>query len=148
MTSCVDEPKAHTIVRRFLIFLVAGFALPTAAPGQESVSSDPAGLRQLTTETPARDCSSTIPSGEIVVCGSRNRERYRLPPGLRGETEHTGGDIRPRLPYDANGLAPCGIFQGERVCGKREAAQYGWTPGRDPITFVVKVVGKIVDSER
>jgi hypothetical protein len=49
------------------------------------------------------------------------------------------------MPLSAGDFAPCGIFQGERRCGKREAAQYGYGNGRDPITVAAKVIGALTD---
>jgi hypothetical protein len=52
------------------------------------------------------------------------------------------------MPLSAGDFAPCGIFQGERRCGKREAAQYGYGNGRDPITVAAKVIGALTDPKK
>ena len=95
--------------------------------------------------TKAPDCTSGAPDGVIVVCG-RRVNRYRLPEELRTEGRSTTAPIRPRMALSAEDLAPCGLFQGERRCSKREAAQYGYGEGRDPVTAVVKIVNKVVED--
>lgn len=92
-------------------------------------------------------CRSGSDGEEIVVCG-RKRDQYRLPlPSEREQsTERVRGDA-------ASGMAaltpatPCGIFAGQRRCGKREAAQYGYGEGRDPITVLTKLAKKAVDPD-
>jgi hypothetical protein len=73
-------------------------------------------------------------SAEIVVCG-KSSDRYRIPEQIRAESVPSGPGIRSNMPLQAGDVAPCGIFEGQRHCGKREAAQYGYGAGRDPITF-------------
>lgn len=41
----------------------------------------------------------------------------------------------------------CGTFAGERRCGKREAAEYGYGSGRDPITILTRLAHKAVDPD-
>jgi hypothetical protein len=43
--------------------------------------------------------------------------------------------------------APCGIFAGERRCSKREAAQYGYGEGRDPITVLTRLAKRALDPD-
>lgn len=83
-------------------------------------------------------------NGEIVVCG-KDQNRFRIPKELRRE-QPASAVIRPRVALDANDRAPCGIFQGERRCRKSEAAQYGYGAGRDPITFITRVIDRIASS--
>ncbi|RST29590.1 hypothetical protein HMF7854_01135 [Sphingomonas ginkgonis] len=83
-------------------------------------------------------CSTRGVDGAIVVCGRRS-DRFRLPPELRSQPG-AAAEIRPRLAFGAGDFAPCGLFRGERRCGKREAAQYGYGAGHDPITLVLKAV--------
>lgn len=44
-------------------------------------------------------------------------------------------------------FAPCWPFDGQRTCSTAEAAQYGYEKGRDPITFVSKIIGKVTESK-
>lgn len=53
----------------------------------------------------------------------------------------------PRAPAEPISFAGCGIIEGQRRCSKREAAAYGYGEGRDPITFGVKVVEELRDSD-
>jgi hypothetical protein len=84
-------------------------------------------------------------SDEVVVCGAR-RDRYRLP--LPAERE-----MIPTRTDRASGMAaltpaaPCGIFAGQRRCGRREAAAYGYGEGRDPVTLLARVAGKLADPD-
>lgn len=83
----------------------------------------------------------------VVVCG-RDNGRYRLP--LPGERETAVGPVRGEAPSAAAVLAPsgrCGIFAGEHSCSKAEAAQYGYGDGRDPITLLLALGGKLVDPD-
>lgn len=81
---------------------------------------------------------------EIVVCADTS-DRYRLPlPVARAGPER--GEARSGM----DALTPptrCGIFAGERQCGKKEAAEYGYGNGRNPITILFRLAGKIVDPD-
>jgi hypothetical protein len=79
------------------------------------------------------------------VCG-RSNDRYRIPDRLRTDTAPSTPRIRPYMSLQASDLAPCGLFQGERACGRNEGEQYGYGGGRNPVAFVHKVVDAIVDS--
>jgi hypothetical protein len=91
-------------------------------------------------------CADTPSSDEIVVCGAR-QDRYRLPLLVerlsaergRGETQTGLAALTP--------AAPCGIFAGQRRCSKKEAAEYGYGQGRDPISVAVKVASKLLDPD-
>jgi hypothetical protein len=41
--------------------------------------------------------------------------------------------------------AACGIFAVERRCSKREAAQYGYGEGRDPLTVLAELAKRAAD---
>lgn len=93
-----------------------------------------------------RRCATDTATDEILVCGRRD-DRYRLPlPEDRAPVERTRGEARGGLaaitPYSR-----CGIFAGERRCGKREAADYGYGKGRDPVTIVTRLAEKLVDPD-
>ena len=92
-------------------------------------------------------CQGGAIGDEIVVCGQR-RDRFRLP--LPNEREQPGDRVSRDIPSGMDALKPatrCGIFAGERRCGKREAAQYGYGEGRDPITLLTKLAKKAIDPE-
>ena len=81
--------------------------------------------------------------GEVVVCGGRP-DRYRLPFPI--EREPSGADPA-RTGTGLAAITPagrCGIFAGERRCGKAEAAEYGYGGGRDPITVMAKLGGRLI----
>jgi hypothetical protein len=44
-------------------------------------------------------------------------------------------------------VAPCGIFAGERRCSKREAAQYGYGDGRNPLTVLAERAKRAADPD-
>jgi hypothetical protein len=87
---------------------------------------------------------------DVVVCGRRtDPNRYRLP--LPSRNRPLGaGNVRgeaPRATAEENAAAPCGIFQGQRLCGEDEMAEFGYGQGRDPITFLGTVVTRLIDPE-
>ena len=96
-------------------------------------------------------CARPDDSKDIFVCADRDDDRkYRLPlPKERKTTSPydraSGEAARPSVALE--GTAPCGIFQGQRHCGKKEAADYGYGGGRDPITMGVKLLTRIVDPD-
>jgi len=118
-------------------------AMGTIAEAQSSRLADTAPVIGTIQLVPT--CSSREATDEIVVCGRRS-DRYRLPKELR--TEPSSASDRPRMPLSANDLAPCGIFQGERRCGKAEAEKYGYGAGRDPVTVVRKLISAIADPDK
>ncbi|MDJ0278834.1 hypothetical protein QLH51_18740 [Sphingomonas sp. 2R-10] len=97
----------------------------------------------------ARDCT---PAGqnEVVVCGDRDRDdRYRLPlPNVRDPAEAgaVAGEVPPpsvENPF----LSGCGLFRGQRRCGKLEMEAYGYGRGRDPVTLLGRLVTRAVDPD-
>lgn len=97
----------------------------------------------------ARNCGPED-EGELLVCGDPDRgARYRLPlPTTRNvaETGAVAGEPPPPSTQDPF-LSGCGIFRGQRRCGKQEAAAYGYGGGRDPVTLAGRLVTKIVDPD-
>lgn len=130
---------------RVCLTLAAGLASASAA----AQSSEPAqgtewsGTLKLTAPS---TCSATGSNSEIVVCGKRS-DRFRIPKEFR-EQPPSSAPERSRLALSGDDFAPCGIFQGERRCGKREAAEYGYGQGRDPITLAIKVIGALTDPDK
>ncbi|GGE73267.1 hypothetical protein [Sphingomonas prati] len=113
--------------------------LQTAVPFDLAAVAKPVDLSAI------QQCGAAS-SGEIVVCGGRS-EQYRLPlPNERVAGARTRGDA-PTGTAALTPPAPCGIFAGERRCGKREAADYGYSGGRDPITALTRVVTGLVDPD-
>ena len=101
------------------------------------------------TVTPRNGCDGG-PATDVVVCGER-RGRYRLPLPVERDA---GAVERPRgeAPSALAAITPggrCGLFAGERRCGKAEAAHYGYGEGRDPITMLSRLGRRLVspDSE-
>jgi hypothetical protein len=84
---------------------------------------------------------------EVIVCGQK-RDRYRLP--LPTERDPSPGPVRGEAQSGMAALTPsgrCGIFAGDRRCGKKEAAEYGYGNGRDPITVLSRLARKAVDPD-
>ncbi len=96
-------------------------------------------------------CAAPGTDDEIVVCGRRDgQERYRLP--RTGEREPFASGRRvpgeaPRASAEPLSFAPCGIFEGQRRCGKREALEYGYGGGRDPLTVASRLVTALTDPD-
>lgn len=97
----------------------------------------------------ARQCS-TADSGEILVCGDRDRDaRFRLPLPTAREVGEEGaliGEV-PAPSVQDPFLSGCGIFRGQRRCSKREAEAYGYGRGRDPVTLVGRLVTRLADPD-
>lgn len=96
-------------------------------------------------------CASPGMRDEIVVCGKRGeRDRYRLPQTGESEPFALGRRIAgeaPRASAEPLSFAPCGIFEGQRRCGKREALEYGYGGGRDPLTVASKLITALTDPD-
>lgn len=96
----------------------------------------------------ATGCGSSD-NDAIVVCGSRRGdERYRVPPsdaGAQPGARHRGD--APSAMLGITPFAPCGIFEGQRRCSKKEMEAYGYGQGRDPITIAGKLIGAIIDPD-
>jgi hypothetical protein len=122
-------------------------ALQTAQPVTDREPFDLADTaRRRTTHVRPQRCDDAAPTDEIVVCGNR-ADRYRLPLPLERATSERGkGEARSgtaaMTPY-----AKCGMFAGERQCGKREAADYGYGNGRDPVTIITRLAKKAIDPD-
>ncbi len=96
-------------------------------------------------------CAAPGADDEIVVCGRRDgQERYRLP--RTGEREPFASGRRvpgeaPRASAEPLSFAPCGIFEGQRRCGKQEALDYGYGDGRDPLTVASRLFTALTDRD-
>lgn len=96
---------------------------------------------------PINRCADTVAGDDIVVCGAKRRS-YRLP--LPDERDVVQGRPRGEALTGTDAIRPtgrCGIFEGERRCNKKEAAEYGYGNGRDPITVLTRIVGKTIDPD-
>ena len=89
-------------------------------------------------------------NGDVVVCGGEP-DRYRLPfPVERDPSTEAADTSRATAGSGMAAMTPagrCGIFAGERRCGKAEAAGYGYGGGRDPITVVTRLATRLVDPD-
>ena len=124
--------------------LVAIGACSSSALAQSAGQSADSAVSNAIRAVASPGCSSDVGNGEIVVCG-KDQNRFRIPKELRTD-QPASAVIRSRVALDANDRAPCGLFQGERRCRKSEAAQYGYGGGRDPITFIARVIDRIASS--
>jgi hypothetical protein len=99
---------------------------------------------------PALDGCTAAEPGEIVVCGRGGDDRYRLPPIASGDPFEHGrrlpGDV-PRPSAGPLSYAPCGIFEGQRRCGKQESLDYGYGGGRDPLTVASRLITALTDPD-
>jgi hypothetical protein len=126
--------------------ILAVGALSASAAAQVSAPLQGAEWSGTLRLTAPSTCSATHSSSDLVVCGKRS-DRFRIPKELRKQPPSSPSH-RSRLALSGDDFAPCGIFQGERRCGKREAAEYGYGQGRDPITVAIKVIGALTDPDK
>ena len=92
-------------------------------------------------------CGSDADAKTIIVCGDRE-DRYRLPL----PAERAPADQRERSDAGTGSVAltppgPCGIFAGQRRCNKRDAAEFGYGRGRDPVTLLWRLANKALDPD-
>lgn len=92
-------------------------------------------------------CNDDVLGDEIVVCG-RKKGNYRspLPEERISDRDRSGGEAMT----GSDALKPsgrCGISEGERRCNRQEAAQYAYGNGRDPITVLSRIAGKIFNPD-
>jgi hypothetical protein len=135
-----------------LLAATVGAVLPLwawSAIAQVAVLAEP-NLTAGSTQT----CGMTSSAKEIVVCGEKGRERsrYRIPKSLVEKPPPTftrrvvPGTTMSRG-VEISATAPCGLFAGQRTCAEAEAAQYGYEKGRDPFTFISKIVKKATGGD-
>ena len=130
---------------------VAGLACAIAATvGMSPARAQPAPeLRSAFSITSG--CEDQRETGEIVVCARRrDDERYRLPLRDQESAALGAGPARgevPRASAEASPSAPCGIFEGQRRCNRREMAEFGYFGGRDPVTFVTRIIEAVAEPE-
>jgi hypothetical protein len=87
---------------------------------------------------------------EIIVCGRRNQDRYRLPELGRREPGVGAGKLRgeaPRASAEVAAPGGCGIFQHQRRCSRAEMEEAGYFRGRDPVSFLGDLVTMLVDPD-
>ena len=143
------NPRAGRICRSLALAAgIAGLGSAVGAAGQTVSEQAVANSRIL----PLIDrCAPGAGGEEVVVCGRRgSQDRYRLP--RTGESERFAMGRRipgeaPRPSAEPPSFAPCGIFEGQRRCGKREALEYGYGGGRDPLTFASKLFTALTDPD-
>lgn len=95
----------------------------------------------LSIESITRRPCETDAGNDVVVCGG-TRDRYRLPLPRQSDPDTDYG-VRGGTGSGVAAITPagrCGLFAGERRCGKAEAVQYGYGGGRDPVSVLVKLV--------
>ena len=139
-----DGIESGMVYLRCCLILAVGLTATSAGAQLNAPSNGTEWSGTLKLTAPS-SCSAGS-SSEIVVCGKRS-DRYRIPKEFRTPPPSSGSE-RSRLALSGDDFAPCGLFQGERRCGKREAAQYGYGKGRDPITLAIKVIGALTDPDK
>jgi hypothetical protein len=108
------------------------------------VAAEPPVPRLAPLEHITRTPCAAAPDGEVVVCGGRT-DRYRLPFPVERDPPSVAGPSAGGGSGTAAITSPgrCGLFAGERRCGKREAADYGYGEGRDPISQLGKLADRL-----
>lgn len=136
-TSCYQQ-----LMPAALFLLIA---LPAGVAGQ-SVDR----ILAAAAEREARRNCAAAGKDEVVVCGDPDHgARYRLPlprQKLPAEAGAVAGEPAQASVQDPF-LSGCGIFRGQRRCGKAEAEAYGYGAGRNPVTLVGRLVTKLVDPD-
>lgn len=94
----------------------------------------------------ARACRLADETADVVVC-ARDTSRHRLPLPVERDIAQRDGPIRGEAPGASLDQRPCGLFAGQRDCGKAEAARYGYGGGRDPLTVGTKLLRKLFDPD-
>ena len=92
----------------------------------------------------------TAAGDEIVVCGRRGQDRYRLSPARPGESGVGAGNVRGEVPRASTEVAAsggCGIFQHQRRCSRAEMEEVGYFRGRDPASFLGDLVTVLIDPD-
>lgn len=88
---------------------------------------------------------------EIVVCARKSQgQAYRVLPGEEDgeifDSRARRGEV-PNASADRLNGKGCGIFEGERRCGRKEMELYGYLRGRDPLSVLTKLVTIIADPD-
>jgi hypothetical protein len=90
------------------------------------------------------------PGDEVLVCGRRNQDRYRLSPLGRRESGVGAGNARgeaPRASTEVAASGGCGIFQHQRRCSRAEMEEVGYFRGRDPASVLSDLVTVLIDPD-
>lgn len=105
---------------------------------------------------PARDrlafrqrCEIGASPTDILVCAARP-DRKPVPNVWLGDLDETPDDARVTRGTGMAALtpvAPCGMFAGQRDCDKADMTHFGYGRGRDPVTFVGKLAGKLLGRD-
>lgn len=82
----------------------------------------------------------------IVVCGNPHNQ-FRLPLPRENESLDSAHSRAQTGMAALTPAGPCGVFVGERQCSKKEAAEYGYGNGRDPLTVITRIAKKVVDPD-
>ncbi|CAN5466935.1 hypothetical protein BH09PSE4_BH09PSE4_12240 [soil metagenome] len=120
------------------------FALQVAA-GTAPVPFD---LKGVEASSGHSRCEAGV-GAEVTVCGSRNRERYRLPLPVERDARDISLTVRdgaPRASLETRPYAACGIFAGQRRCDNAESRLYGYGGGHDPVSLLVKLGTRLIDE--
>lgn len=134
--------------RLYLAIGLGGLGLSSSAVAQVTAEEALARSRVLPLLDP---CASNRADGEIIVCGRRGEaDRYRLPEtgevAASSRYRRVPGEV-PRASSETPSFAPCGIFEGQRRCGKRESRDYGYGGGRDPLTVASRLFTAFTDPD-
>jgi len=112
---------------------------------QAAPAIDTARASRPLTMTVIPRCDGREASGDIVVCG--RKDRYRLPVLPDAVSSERASHDAPSGMAALTPAGRCGIFAGERRCGRREAAEHGYGNGRDPVTVLGRVAGQLLDPD-
>lgn len=129
-----------------LFFMALLQGATTALP----VDFDLARLRRADRLATVPRCDTASSATEIVVCASLYKHQP-LPDGwIEDDPDETPDDARVTRGTGMAALTPvgaCGMFAGDRDCSKAEMRHFGYGRGRDPVTFVGKLAGKLLHPD-
>ena len=117
------------------VLLIAALLAQAAAPPSDGFDLARVGRKDRLAATARCGAGG---ADEVVVC-ARRAERDRLPLPVAPPVDRS--PARSATAAITSG-GQCGLFEGERRCGKAEAAGYGYGEGRDPLT----ALGRMADA--
>lgn len=124
-------------------------ALLQAAGGGAPIAFDLARLPMRDRLAFRQRCDIGTSPTDILVCAARP-ERKPVPDVWLGDPDDTPDDARVTRGTGMAALTrvgACGMFAGQRDCNKAEMRHFGYGGGRDPVTFVGKLAGKLLGRE-
>lgn len=98
--------------------------------------------RELTVDP----CADSRDADDIVVCGRKTGDGYRLPSTVtRADAGPLAGEV-PTASANRFSAGGCGIFQGQRPCSRAETREW-MAGGKDPVTVLMLLGTRLFDPD-